>query len=245
MTDFPKYLAEILANLRLLATLPKTRVSLMRSVAEKRNDPFYAAAVDTFFGEARSRHRKLPFVRKLQYGVAMFELPISFQRYLLSVNARARRELTRAVRTNHEFAVIDYNAHIADIADILRSKPVRQGLLAPEILQSPALINNAPSRDSHHDYLYFGVLNRGRLCAYMGCLIAGEAAVVGDFFSHKDDQKNCVSAFLLVNVAAYCSEHYPRLRYLVYDTYFGGSRSLREFKKKYNFKPFKVEWHLG
>lgn len=235
----------LIEDCRLLRTLPQVRISLMRSAAEG-NDPFFVRMVDRFYREATRRHARFPLIRNLRYGVALSEMPGSAEEYLAQVESSARRNVKKALRNGYTFSRIDHDDWLAGIAEIHRSSEVRQGPMPGELLRGTIRpLNDPPSRDDRHDYLYFGVVRDGELCAYAGCMVAGELLAIGNLYGHHARQPDGVVPLLLVQIVDYCRKHHPRVRYYMYDKYFGAGETLRRFKRKFGFEPHKVDWELG
>lgn len=225
--------------------LPQIEIDLMLRETSG-NQPFFAEVTREFFRESRRRHRKFMLIGNLTHGVALCRLPESFDEYFMMIEAAGRRNVKKANRLGYEFRRIEYNDHLKEIGEIRRSAPVRQGRLPDEFLSgevSPC--RNPVSNSSCHDYPYFGVLRDGRLAAYMGVLIAGELAIIEHIYGHADLQSDGVVPKLIVGGAEWLMENAPAVKWYGYGSYFGASESLRRFKRKFRFKPYRVQWKLG
>lgn len=232
-----------LYDLRLVVSLPQVKVHLMRSIALD-NDPFFVRMVDRFYKDAMRRHPKFPFIRNLQFGVALSEMPASSEQYMAKIPASGRGNVKKALRNGYVFSKINYNDWLMDIADVqcstMRRRPNSENLLTKEI---PAIYDPA-SRDSRHDYIYFGIIRNGKLCAYSGYMVSGELLAVGDLFGHNEHMSDGVVPLLLVMTVDYIRRHHPSVRYYMCDKYFGAGETMRRFKVKFNFKPHRVTWVL-
>jgi hypothetical protein len=102
-----------------------------------------------------------------------------------------------------------------------------------------------PSRNSLHDYPYFGVLKENKVYAYGACLVAGEVSMLDTVFGHAARQPDGVVPMLITGIARDLYEKHPKVRYFMYGTYFGASETLRRFKTKFGFVPHHVHWKLG
>ena len=209
------------------------------------NDPFFERAVMRHYQDATRRHAKLPILPALKYGVATNVLPATFEGYFRALGKTARQNIRKAQRCGYEVVRINYNDHLDQIAEINRSAPVRQGPM-PEVFLSrkPEPIPDPPSRTNVHDYVYFAVFKNGRLAAYGGCLVAGEAMIITIIYGHADHLKDGVVPLLLSGMAAESYNRFPHVRYFIYDKYFGGSDNIRRFKRKFGFLPHTVHWML-
>lgn len=237
-------LAEMLRDLRAVSELPKVTISLMAARTAD-NDPFYERVVQSFYRDARRRHRRFPLIRNLQYGVALFPLPKKPEDYLGLIEASARRNIKKALRLGYTVSRIDFNRHRPEIAAIIRSASARQGPMPADLMTGEiAEISDPPSRTPYHDYIHIGVLKDNELRAYCSCFVAGELFSVNDIFGHHDYQADGIVPLMLTETVGYAIAHYPQVKYCMYDKYFGASTTLRRFKKKFGFLPHKVEWSL-
>ena len=222
--------------------LPRTTVHLMAERAQA-NHPFYAWLVEDFLADTAQPHPKLPFVRRLEYGVALCELPGSFAAYFGSLPGSARRNWRKAVRLGHAVRRFDYNSALDDVREIWRSAPVRQGPLPPAVKEGVVVpSSDPPSLDPCHDFAYYGAFQEGRLRAYAACRIMGEFCDLCEIYGHADYERDAVVPLLIIEVARELYLRHPAVRHYGYGTYFGASDSLRRFKRKFGFKPHHVRW---
>jgi hypothetical protein len=209
------------------------------------NDPFFLKIVTQFYEDATRRHRRFPLIRNLEFGVALFSLPDDPADYSNKIEASARRNVKKALRLGYSFSRIDFNARRGEIAEILSSTTVRQGIMPAGLTSGriPA-ISDPPSLDPTHDYLYVGIQREGVLRAYAACMVAGELFAITDVYGHHAYQPDGVVPLLFVELVKYARAHHPQSRYCMYDKYFGASETLRRFKKKFGFLPHRVTWQL-
>ena len=241
MAPITKLLADALALLR----LPSVSINLMHG-ATQGNDPFYGDLVGKFHRNTQKRHRKFPLLRQYAHGVALCVMPADFDAYLAALESSARRNFKKSLRNGYTFQRIAFNEFLGDIAEIRRSTDVRQGAMSRDFLEKEVEpCRDPPSRAEVHDYPYFGVVKDGKLVAYAGCLVAGEAFVIEQIFGHAAYQSDGIVPMLLIGMAEYAFAHCPRVRYYVYGTFFGAGPTLRRFKTKFRFLPHRVKWILG
>ena len=232
-------------DLRAMRGLPRISVDLMLRETPQ-NDPFFERVTRDFYRSSRKRHRKFPLIGVLTHGVALCELPSSFDEYFMLIEAAGRRNVKKANRIEYDFARIDYNAFLDDIGEIRRSTDRRQGQLSETFLKAEVKrCENPESASSIHDYPYFGVLKDEKLYAYMGVLIAGELAIIEHIYGHAGFQNDGVVPKMIVDAADYLMEQHPSVKYYAYGSYFGASETLRRFKRKFKFMPHRVKWMLG
>ncbi|MBO0698346.1 MAG: hypothetical protein J2P46_08135 [Zavarzinella sp.] len=225
--------------------LPRVTVNLMRSAAGD-NDPFFDRLVMEHYRAARRRRLRHLFLREMVHGVALSQLPATFDEYYMRIEGSARRNHKKALREGCEVRRITFNDHLGEIAEIRASTDTRQGRLMPEEYRKGLVrpVSDPASRTPIHDYPYFGVFLKGKMIGYGGCLIAGEYCGVEQVLGHADHLALGAVPLLLVGIAKHLYEHHRQVRYYAYGTYFGASESLRRFKRKFDFHPHRVTWVL-
>lgn len=233
-----------LALLRELASLPRIDVSLDYQAALD-NHEFFPRIVKEFHQQTRRRHRRFPLVGALSWGMAVCVLPDDFADYVLSLEEPSRRNYVKSLKSGQRFARIDFNRHLEEIAEIRASSQVRQGQVPDEYLHGTVEpCTDPPSRSDLHGYPYFGVFADGRLAAYAGCLVAGEAFMVQHILGHAAYQSQAVVPRLIMDMARVAIEFHPRARYFMYGTYYGARPDMRRFKLKFGMSPHRVRWRL-
>lgn len=232
----------IFEDLKRLRKLPAVSVDVMLGETEM-NDPFYGELVRKFLVDVHRRHRRFPLVRAMVHGAALCVLPDSVDDYFRMIEAAGRRNVKKCRRLGYVFKRISYNDYLRDISEIRRSAPTRQGALPSEFLAEELKpCTDPPTLTDVHDYAYFGVLLDGTLVAFAGCLVAGELFSVEQVYGHADHLSDGVVPLLMVDMAGYAKEHYPRVRYYMYGTYFGAGQTMRRFKRKFGLNPHRVQW---
>jgi hypothetical protein len=220
-------------------------INLMHS-ATRANDPFFECVVRDFHSRACGPHPRYFIVPNMVYGVAVCELPPTFDSYYMLIEASARRNHKKAVREGCAVMPIQFNDHLDAIREIRQSAPLRQGKLMPESYREGIVrpCTDPPSRTNIHGYPYFGAFHRDRLIGYAGCLIAGEACIVEHILGHAAHLTLGAVPHLIIGVAEHLYRHHPQVRYYIYGTYFGAGESMRRFKRKFGFVPHRVKWLL-
>lgn len=238
-------LKQLIADFKLAINLPNVAIDLGYSKAAD-NDPFFQQIVQGFYNEATARFKYCPLLQLNTIGVCLMPLPKTHEEYLKALEGSARRNVKKAIKKGCRFERIEHNDYLAEIGEIHRSAPVRQGAMPEEMLNGdPEPINNGVSTNPLHDYPYFGVFIDDKLVAYAGCFVANELIQISTFFGHDAYKSDGVVPFLIAEVARYAIEHFPSARYYNYDKYFGAGKNLRRFKRKFRFDPYKVTWILG
>ena len=232
----------LLKDIAWLIRMPRVTVSLAGSQAAG-NHPFYGQLVGDWYRAAARRHRKLPLVRALEYGVALCELPATSEAYLMMVEPAGRRNVKKARRLGYDVGPILFNDYLEDIREIRNSADVRQGRVDDDFREVSPCTDPA-SKSALHDYPYFGVTKGGCLRAYAGCFVAGELCMIEHILGHAAHQSDGVVPLLIAGIADTLLARYPNVKYYAYGTFFGGGETLRRFKKKFKFLPHRVTWRL-
>ncbi|MDB5349308.1 MAG: hypothetical protein JWN86_555 [Planctomycetota bacterium] len=244
LLDKPRSVCALLVE---VVRAPRVTIDLMCEGAAA-NDPFFDRITREFYQEAREPHRRFLVVPQFAYGYAVGLLPPGgVKGYLATVEASARRNVKKAIRSGYRFSRFDYNAHLPDVTEILRSAEVRQGRPMPEevFLDEAEPHTNPPSRCPLHDYPYFGVFRGEQLVAYASCLVAGELCDIQSIYGHADFQPDGVVPLLIASIAGSMAEDHPAVKYYSYGTYFGATKTMQRFKRKFSFQPHRVTWKLG
>ncbi len=232
-------------TIREFREMPRVGIDLMRSAAAD-NDPFFVTLVNRHFASALRRHPRYLVIPQMVYGVALQELPESFDQYYMAIEASARRNHKKAVREGCGFQRIDFNDHLAAIAEIRQSTDKRQGRLMPDSYRR-GIVNKCtdpPSRNPIHDYPFFGVFHQGKLVGYASCLIAGQLCNIEHILGHSSYLTLGAVPQLIIGIAEYLFEHHTQVRFYSYGTYFGAEAGMQRFKRKFGFVPHRVDWRL-
>ncbi|MEI6515060.1 MAG: class I SAM-dependent methyltransferase [bacterium] len=228
-----------------LSEMPRLTIDLMEKKTAG-NDPFYTRLVSAFYRDARRRHRKFPLIRAFEWGVAVCVLPRTFEQYIMSIEASARRNHKKALRSGYAFRKIVYNDHLADIKAIWCSTPVRQGKLPKSFFEAEVQPCSDPlSNSPFHAYSYFGVFKGDQLVAYGGGMVAGEVFCLEQIFGHDAFLADGVVPMLIIGIAESLFKDHPNVRYYAYGTFLGAGKTMRRFKTKFGFLPHKVRWILN
>lgn len=225
--------------------LPDTPVNLLIGEAEK-NDLFYRKVTQDFYSYARRRHHRLPIIQQLEWGVALCQLPATFNEYFMMVEGAARRNFKKATRLGYSFKLIDYNNHLSEIQDIRRSTTTRQGKLPADFVDAEVQPNkNPPPLGNTHGYPTFGVFDSDNvLRAYLNCLIAGELCMIEHLYGHAKYQSDGAVPLLILSVAEHILENYPKVKFYGYGSFYGASTTMRRFKRKFHLLPHHVIWNI-
>jgi len=243
--SFTSKLRRLQADIQEARQLPEVDIHLMADRAQALNHPFYASLTREYYDDATRRHPKFPFIRHIEWGVALCKLPATFDEYFMMVEGAARRNYKKARRLGFEFRPIDFDEHLQEIQDIHRSTRVRQGPMPKELMGDLEPVGNPAPTDRAHGYPAFGVFNNeGVLRAYATCHVAGELCMLEDIYGDARYQSDGYVPMLYLSIGEHLIEQHPEVKYFGYGTYYGASETLRRFKRKFRFMPHRVKWHL-
>ncbi len=153
-----------------------------------------------------------------------------------------RRQRRRAQRAGYQYALVSPRDHLAEILDINRSTPVRQGrAMAASYVDPEQVALTFRDRTSLH-----GILDTaGRLRAYVDAPTIGDVFPFSHILGHADDLANGVMYFLASEVIRSQIDLRRAQRspsWAMYDTIWGASPGLAYFKARLAFRPYTVEW---
>ena len=218
----------LLDDLRTAATMPRVQVVL--SHGEARED----ALLQAF----RRPHPRYRIVGTKVVGVALLSLDefADADAYLAAFRT-ARKGARRAEKLGYTVGVFDPEARRPDLHAIHMSLAERQGRpIDPEYRDPDAIPVRGPGVD------YVGVFQEGVVVGYCRVDYAGEIAGLGRIMGHGAHLKNGIMFLLIAGIVGHVRSTSTRTRYLVYDTFFGASAGLREFKMHTGFRPHYVRW---
>jgi hypothetical protein len=189
------------------------------------------------------RHERLKVIQNKRWGVALLAVPERFDDYFRDPKrAHLRREFSRASRAGLTFAAVDPLERFDDILAINRSAVTRQGQpMHPHYLDETRV-----RRYFERSADVFGVTDAGgTLRAYVAIRVSGEVACVERILGHADVLNMGVMWVLVTGTIRELVERKQtdgRPTWFMYDTYFGASAGLRQFKQWVGFAPYRVSW---
>ena len=83
-----------------------------------------------------------------------------------------------------------------------------------------------------------------KLVSYCNIAFYGEFVLVVALLGHKKYLNDGIMYLMMIEVNKILFEEYkPKgYKYVMYDTFFGASKGLKNFKKKLGYKPYRVKW---
>lgn len=232
----PRLLRRLLWPLQVgaaLVRLPTARLSF-----HTRLDPEHIRATYAGFTRPHPRYKLFP---AKALGAALVHLGAfaSPEDYLRSVRQRghAGAQSRKAQARGYRLDEIDRNRHADEIHAINTSLARRQG----RPMDRHYLDKQTRYVDRPH-YRYFGVFDaHGCLSAYCDLGYFGNFALADRLLGYHN-QDGAMYLLLKEIICALIAER--RVEYLMYDTFFGASPGLREFKRRNGFRPYRVRYRL-
>lgn len=223
---------EIIEKIRLMNSFPKIMVRMSGGPECKESFDYFTRP-----------HLKYKVIQNKKWGIAMLELPNTFEEYLRSPNKQLlRRKRKRALANEFTFNSLKPLDHLNEIIAINMSTDTRQG--RPMDLE---YVN----ADEVQDFFktipeIFGIFDqKGTLQAYAHILICGEMFFFNRLLGHTAHLNNGIMYFLISEIFREMIEQ-KRSRgtplWAMYDTFLGASEGLSYFKERLGFQPYNVKW---
>ncbi len=190
-------------------------------------------------------HPRYKIIQNKKWGVAIQEIPTSFEEYLKGKKKQVvRTNRTKCLKQGYYFKIFPSSDFFTEIIDINSSSNVRQGR---PISKSYTDENEVKKWISDKPSLY-GVFDKNdTLKAYAYVPIIGDVCVISRLLGHEEALEDGVMYLLISEVVHDFIEKkkllgYPK--YIMYDTFFGAKPGLKYFKERLGFEPAKVKWRL-
>lgn len=189
------------------------------------------------------RHPRWRLIQNKRWGVALLRIPDQYDAYFKDPKrAHLRREFNRATRAGFAFGPLDPHARLDEVMAINRSAEERQGRpMHPHYLDEDRVVDNF----AHASDVYGVTDSAGVLRAYVCVRACGDVACVERLLGHADVLRQGVMWVLLVGVIREFVGRRQidgRPTWLMYDTYFGASEGMRQFKRWIGCEPYRVRW---
>ncbi len=145
---------------------------------------------------------------------------------------------SRAKARGYRFIAIDRNGYVDDIDAINTSLPERQGRAMAQSYRE-----RVSRFDDEANYRYYGVVDqKGKLMAYCELGTYGNFALLSRLLGYRNNDG--IMHFMIVEIIGMLIRE-NTVRYAMYDTFFGASEGLRNFKTILGFKAYRVKYGLA
>lgn len=143
----------------------------------------------------------------------------------------------RAKSRGYVFSEIERNDFIDEIHQINTCMESRQGRPMDE-----AYLEKKYHYESISNHKYYGILNGGGgLVAYCNCGFYGNFAAFSQLLGHRSNDG--IMHLLTTEIICRLIDE-GKLRYVMYDTFFGAQPGLRLFKTALGFKPYRAKYSI-
>ena len=186
-------------------------------------------------------HPRYRIIRSKTLGAALidlghFDTPAAYSDHIQGKN-RGAYHAKRARARGYVFKEIDRNAHVDDIHVINTSLDTRQGRAMDE-----KYLDKVTHYDSLDHYNYYGILNaEGSLVAYANIGRLGNFSALAQLMGLRNNDG--IMHLLIVEIVSRLIEQ-KRVRYVMYDTFFGAQPGLQQFKRVLGFVPYRAKYSL-
>jgi hypothetical protein len=222
------HVRRLLQDVRTAATMPRIDIVASRG----------GAIEEEVLRSLRRPHRRYKIVGRKAVGAALLRLDEfrDVEGYLANLRS-ARKRARRAERLGYSVALFDPNERRPDLLAIHTSMPERQG--RP---MDPGYLDPHETFRTGREFDYVGVVRDETVVAYCRVLYAGDIASMDRVIGHGDHLANGIMFLLTAGVVEHVKTARSEIGYVYYDTFFGASDGLREFKMRTGFRPHYVHW---
>jgi len=192
-----------------------------------------------------ARHPRFRLVASKRWGVALIDLPASFDAYLAGKPKQAvRTNRRRAESAGFRYAQVSPQDYLGDIIEVNRSAPVRQGREMDVAYVDDVAVAKTFER---HKLIHAVLDTRGHLRAYAVTLDLGDLCMITMILGHAEDLEHglmylLASEIVRSTIQARRPDGSPH--WLMYDTFWGAAPGLAYFKERAGFLPYVVDWIL-
>jgi hypothetical protein len=214
------------------------RLPVAELLFDSRLNPGHIAATYRAFTK---RHPKYKIIRNKTIGAALIDLSRFRTRddYLDHIKGRnlGAFHAGRAKSRGYVVVEIDRSRFADQIHEINTSLEQRQGRPMDQ-----AYLEKKTQFDALSNFKYYGVLDAGgRLAAYCNFGVYGNFALFSQLLGHRNNDGTM--HLLIVEIVCQLIDE-GKLKYVMYDTFFGARPGLQLFKKILGFTPYRAKYRI-
>jgi len=224
-------ISSISEKIKYIRTFPRETIHL---------DPTESATA--FYRLATKRHPRYLIIPFKAVGVALLQIPDNFDDFIKGHPMRVlRQNRNRALKSGYQFKAINTMEHLNEVLEINSCTGIRQGRQMP-----PEYFNAEKVETFTRKFpTMFGVVDsNGVLRSYIIAEFYGEICVLIRILGHVEHESDGIMYLMVGGLVEYIIEKYPRVKWIMYDTFVGAPQSLRFFKEKLGFRPYWVHWDI-
>jgi hypothetical protein len=220
-------------TIRELLRLPVARLCFDSTIA-----PADIRSTYRYYTKPHPRYR---IIRNKTMGAALIDLGrfTGPEGYLEDIQGKNRGawHARRAKARGYVCTEIDRNDHIDAIHAINTSLDARQGRPMDQ-----KYLDKVTHFDALSHYNYYGILSpEGRLVAYANIGRFGNFSALSQLIGIRNNDG--IMHLLIVDIVSRLIQD-KRVRYLMYDTFFGAQPGLQQFKRILGFEPYRAKYSL-
>ena len=183
-------------------------------------------------------HTKYKIFKNKSLGAALIDLKRFDNREdYTNTHRKNVHNARKAMSRGYIFCEIDRNDHVNEIHEINTSIEDRQG--RP---MDASYLEKVSYYEPVKNYKYYGVLDRdGKLIAYCNLGIYGDFVLISQLLGYRNNHgtMHLLTTEVVCQFIGDC-----KIKYIMFDTYFGASPGLKEFKTKIGFSPYWAKYHI-
>ena len=187
------------------------------------------------------RHPKYRLIQHKSWGAALIDLHEcdSAGKYLDRIKGKncGAYHAKRARARGYQLVEIDRNDYIDAIHDINTSIDQRQG--RP---MDPKYYEKQVHYDKQRNFRYYGIINQeGKLMAYATIGWYGNFSAFSQLMGYRNNDG--IMHLLVVGIVTRLIDE-GKVRYVMYDTFFGALPGMQQFKTILGFQPYRAKYSL-
>lgn len=222
--------------IREMLSLPKIKIDII--------DNDLSGEVNNLYHYFTKPHPKYKIFRNKTMVIMLFEIPKTVENYEKQITGKnsVKYFSRRCSKLGYYTDYFIKNEHLDEMYVINTSSEVRQGRT-----MSKNYLEKVPEEEQKDSVSYFGVFTSdNKLVGYIRLVKTPKLYVIYQLLGHHDYQNDNIM-YLIVHdlIISLINENKDKdySVYLMYDTYFGGGDGIKLYKKRHQFKPYKVKWN--
>ncbi len=226
----PNKLSQLFEQIRAIIRLPRARLDFRRDLNPD--------DVIKMHKHCTKRHPRYPVFQNKSVGAALVDLSRFGNRdeYMATI-AGSNSAAKKARKKGSQVVEIDRNDYIDQIHEINNSLDERQGRPMDEAYRT-----KATHYKNEKNYTYMGVFNQaGKLVSYIEYGLYGNFVAIDRLMGLRNNDG--VMHLMITEVASRLIEE-RKVRYLMYDTFFGAGPGLQKFKTMFGFAPYRATFTI-
>lgn len=218
-----------------IVSLPKVKIDII--------DTDKTGEINELYKYFTKPHPKYKIFKNKTLGVMLFEIPKNLDDYEKQITGKnsVKYFSKRCLKLGYYTDYFIKNEHLDEMYEINTSAKYRQGRT-----MSSHYLEKVPEEDEKDCVSYFGVFtSSNKLVGYIKLVKTQKLYIISQILGHHDYQNDHIMYLIIHDlIVSLIDENSNKdyLVYLMYDTFFGGTDGIKLYKKRHQFKPYKVKW---